>query len=132
MMAPVERRFLSPRRERLLRGLTGHVLDVGAGTGANLPYFKHEARVVAAEPDPAMRAKLERKLAQPTVPVEVSNATAESLPFPDATFDAVVFTLALCTVADPNEALAQARRVLKPGGRLVVLEHVRGEGRLAR
>jgi ubiquinone/menaquinone biosynthesis C-methylase UbiE len=66
------------------------------------------------------------------VPVEVTDAAAESLPFSDASFDAVVFTLVLCTVTDPDRALAEARRVLKPTGRLVALEHVRGTGRLAR
>jgi ubiquinone/menaquinone biosynthesis C-methylase UbiE len=64
--------------------------------------------------------------------VEISDAAAESLPYPDASFDAVVFALVLCTVADPDRALAEAGRVLRASGRLVVLEHVRGEGRLAR
>ena len=132
MNESVERRFVGRRRERLLGALTGQVLDVGAGTGVNVAYFKQAARVVAAEPNPAMRAKLQPKLAQATVPVEVCAARAEALPFPDGAFDHVVFTFALCTVADPNQALIEARRVLRPGGTLVVLEHVRGEGRLAR
>ncbi len=131
MNAPVERHVLGRRRERLLGALTGQVLDVGAGVGANLPYLTHATRVVAVEPGPAMRAKLERKLAQATVPLEVCAASAESLPFPAATFDAVVFTLALCTIPDQGAALAEARRVLKPGGRLAVLEHIRGDAGLA-
>jgi SAM-dependent methyltransferase len=134
---------LGPRRERLLAGLTGDVLDVGAGTGVNLPYFEKATRVVAIEPSAPMRARLQRKAEQVSVPVEVCDATAEAQPcleptvigfdaVADASFDAVVFTLALCTIPDPGAALAEARRVLKLGGQLVVLEHVRGEGKLAR
>jgi ubiquinone/menaquinone biosynthesis C-methylase UbiE len=129
---PREQRIMGERRARLLADLTGEVLDIGAGTGANLRHFRRATRVVAAEPDPAMRKRLVGRLAEARVPVVVGAAAAESLPFPDASFDAVVFTLVLCTVADPDRALAEARRVLKPGGRLVVLEHVRGSGRLAR
>ena len=132
MNAPLERRYLRARRERLLGTLTGQVLEVAAGTGANTPYFTRASRVVAVEPSAAMRARLDRKLDQAVVPLEVRDASAEALPFPNATFDAVVFTLALCTIPHPDTALAEARRVLKPGGKLAVLEHVRGTGRLAR
>jgi ubiquinone/menaquinone biosynthesis C-methylase UbiE len=131
MMLPLERRVLAERRPRLLAGLSGEVLEIGAGTGVNLPHYRAASRVVAAEPDPAMRARLARRVADAPVPVEVADVSAESLPFPDASFDAVVATLVLCTVADPARALAEARRVLRPAGRLVVLEHVRGQGRLA-
>jgi ubiquinone/menaquinone biosynthesis C-methylase UbiE len=130
--APLEREILAPRQTALLTDLSGRVLDVGAGTGANIPYLRTAAHVVAVEPDPAMRRKLARRVAHTPVPVDLSDAAAESLPFPDDHFDAVVFTLVLCTVANPSRALAEARRVLKPGGNLVVLEHVRGTGRLAR
>lgn len=132
MTAPVERDVWGPRRERLLAGLTGDVLDVGAGTGANLPYLTEAKRVTAVEPDAAMRRKLTAKAARAAVRVTVSDAGAEALPCSDASVDAVVFTLVLCSVADPDRALSEARRVLKPGGRLVVLEHVRGTGKLAR
>lgn len=130
--APFEREVLGPRRAGLLAGLSGDVLDVGAGTGANLPHLPATARVVATEPDPAMRRRLVAKAARRLTPVGVDAAAAEALPYPDASFDAVVFTLVLCTVSDPARALAEARRVLRPDGRLVVLEHVRGDGRLAR
>jgi ubiquinone/menaquinone biosynthesis C-methylase UbiE len=132
IVEPLEREVLGERRARLLAGLEGRILDVGAGTGANLPHFDRGARVVALEPDPAMRKRLAAKLAGAPVPVELVAADAESLPFPDASFDAVVCTCVLCTVADLDRALAEARRVLKPEGRLIVLEHVRGTGRLAR
>jgi ubiquinone/menaquinone biosynthesis C-methylase UbiE len=129
--ASFERQILAPRRTSLLADLTGHVLDVGAGTGANLRYLRAAATVVAVEPDAAMRRRLARRAADALVPIDVSDAAAESLPFPSDHFDAVLFTLVLCTVANPERALVEARRVLKPGGTLVVLEHVRGPGRLA-
>jgi ubiquinone/menaquinone biosynthesis C-methylase UbiE len=127
----LEREVLAPRRASLLGELQGQVLDVGAGTGANLPHLHRAERLVATEPDAAMRRRLARKLGDARVPVEVAGVPAESLPFPDATFDAVVFACVLCSVADPEAAVAEARRVLKPAGRLIVLEHVRGAGRLA-
>lgn len=129
---PLERALLAERRARLLADLPGEVLDVGAGTGANLRHFRSARRVVATEPDPAMRRRMAAKLADAPVPAEVADDAAEALRHPDASFDAVVFTLALCTVTDPDRALAEARRVLRPGGRLIVLEHVRGSGSLAR
>ena len=128
----VERAILSERRSRLLAGLDGEVLDVGAGTGANLPYFEKASRVVAAEPDPAMRRRLMAKLGAARVPVEVTADAAETLGHGDASFDAVVFTMVLCSVTGPDRALAEARRVLRPSGRLIVLEHVRGDAGLAR
>lgn len=129
---PLERGILAERRERLLAGLDGDVLDVGAGTGVNLPHFRQARRVVAAEPDPAMRRRLTGNLTAARVPVEVTGDAAETLTHPDASFDAVVFTLVLCTVAGVDRALAEARRVLRPSGRLVLLEHVRSDGALAR
>lgn len=132
MVEPMEREVFGPRRAELLGGLRGDVLDIGAGTGANLGYLANARRVVAAEPDGAMRRRLETVAAFASVPVEVSDAAAENLPFADASFDAVLFTLVLCTVDDPARALSEARRVLRPGGGLIVLEHVRGTGRLAR
>jgi ubiquinone/menaquinone biosynthesis C-methylase UbiE len=132
MTGPLEQGVLGERRAGLLADLGGEVLDVGAGTGANLPHFRAASRVVAAEPDPAMRRRLAAKLAGATVPAELTGDAAEALRQPDASFDAVVFTQVLCTVTDPDQALAEARRVLRPGGQLIVLEHVRGSGSLAR
>ena len=132
MTGPLERAVLTQRRARLLHGLDGQVLDVGAGTGANLPHCQHASQVTAAEPDPAMRRRLTAKAATARVPVEVTSDTAESLRHADASFDAVVFTLVLCSVTSPDRALAEARRVLRPSGQLIVLEHVRGTGSLAR
>jgi len=132
MNSAAERRFIGPRRARLLNTLTGDVLDVGAGTGANLPHLHRAARVVATEPDPAMRRRLAAKVGTAGVTIQVDDAAAEALPYADDSFDAVVFTLVLCTVSDPARALAEAARVLRPDGRLIVLEHVRGAGGVAR
>jgi len=127
-----EARELGRRRAALFSGLTGTVLDVGAGTGANLRHFPAACRVTAVEPDPHMRRRLAAKLDSAAATVTVSDAGAEALPAADASVDAVVFTLVLCTVPDPAAALAEARRVLAPGGRVLFLEHIRGSGRHAR
>ncbi|MHB1509323.1 MAG: class I SAM-dependent methyltransferase [Acidimicrobiales bacterium] len=130
--AHAERTWLGQRRADLVARATGEVLEIGAGTGANLSHYHGVERVVAAEPDPAMRTRLTARLDRAAVPVEVSDAPAEHLGLPDASVDTVVSTLVLCSVADPDATLAELRRVLRPGGQLLVLEHVRGEGRRAR
>lgn len=132
MTGPLEQGVLGERRAGLLADLAGEVLDVGAGTGANLPYLRSASHVVAAEPDPAMRRRMAARLPGAPVPTEITGDVAEALAQPDGSFDAVVFAQVLCTVSDPDRALAEARRVLRPGGRLIVLEHVRGSGSLAR
>jgi ubiquinone/menaquinone biosynthesis C-methylase UbiE len=131
-LEPVERAGLRERRRRLLTELEGEVLEIGAGTGLGLRHYERAARVVAVEPDRYMREQLGTKLADARVPVEVVDGKAEALPFPDASFDAVVSMLVLCSVEDPATALAEVRRVLRPGGRLVLIEHVRGDGLLGR
>ena len=127
-----ERGEMGELREALLAGVEGEVLEIGAGTGWNLPHYRAATRVVAVEPDAGMAKRLPEKLAQARVPVEVVTTQAESLPFPDASFDAVVSTFVLCSVEDPPRVLAELRRVLRPAGRLVLLEHVRGTGRTER
>jgi ubiquinone/menaquinone biosynthesis C-methylase UbiE len=130
--AAAERGWMGRRRLRLLAGAAGSVLEIGGGTGANLPHYRDAGRVVVSEPDPFMRGRLRRKLARARVPVEVSESGAEDLPFRDGSFDAVVSTLVLCSVPNQEKALAEVRRVLRPGGRLLFIEHVRGEGSVAR
>lgn len=127
-----ERKGIAERRRRLLASLEGEIVEIGAGTGLNLPHYARAARVVAVEPDAGMAKRLRRRAWEARVPVEILEAAAETLPFPDASFDHAVSTLVLCSVSDPAAALAEIRRVLRPGGSFVFLEHVRGDGRLAR
>jgi len=132
MGASAERRWMGGRRRRLLAGARGAVLEIGGGTGANLPHYRDVDRVIVAEPDPFMRDRLGQKLADARVTVEISAARAEALPFPDRSFDTVVSTLVLCAVPDQETALDEIRRVLRPGGRLLFIEHVRAAGSTAR
>jgi ubiquinone/menaquinone biosynthesis C-methylase UbiE len=99
----------------------GVVVELGAGTGANLAWYRDVERLVLVEPSPAMRARL----APVAGGAEVVAATADALPLPDGSVDAVVATLVLCSVPDLPAALAEVRRVLRPGGSLLLLEHVR-------
>jgi len=127
-----ERRWMGERRRRLLSGARGAVLEIGGGTGANLAHYRNVDRVTIAEPDRFMRNRIGPKLEEARVPVEVSAAGAEALPYPDGSFDTVVSTLVLCTVPDQEAALDEVRRVLRPGGRLLFIEHVRAAGSAAR
>jgi len=127
-----EKGELGQRRHELVSGLEGEILEVGAGTGLNLPHYERATRVIAVEPDASMARQLHKRAPAAAVPVEIVSGSAEALPFPDGSFDTVVITFVLCSVEDPAVALAEVRRVLRPGGRLVLFEHVRGEARLAR
>ena len=132
MMKVSEEACLRAWRAELLGQLAGEVLEVGAGTGSTLAlYPKAVTRLVMAEPDPHMRRKLLRKRGLSGA-IEVSDASLEGLPFADASFDAVVCSLVLCSVRDQAAALAEIARVLKPGGRLVFLEHVAADGKPGR
>jgi ubiquinone/menaquinone biosynthesis C-methylase UbiE len=114
------------RRRELLAGLSGYVLEVGAGTGANFALYPRDViRVAAVEPELHLRRTAQAAAERAPVVVTVVSGTAESLPFPDATFDAVVYSLVLCSVSSQARALQEARRVLKPGGEVRFLEHVR-------
>lgn len=131
--APAERGWLGDRRRELLAAARGVTVEIGAGTGANLAHLPAGATPVLSEPDPAMRRRLhERVRAAGRADVRVEAWPAEAIGMPDASADTVVSTLALCTVDDPNRALAEVRRVLRPDGELLFMEHVRGTGRRAR
>lgn len=130
IMGLLDRAGLAERRRRLLADARGRVLEVGGGTGLNLPHYRAGDidSVVVVEPDGAMRTRLLRRVASAAVPVEVHETTIESAALPGASFDTVVATLVLCTVDDQAAALAEIKRVLAPGGRLLFLEHVRSPG----
>jgi ubiquinone/menaquinone biosynthesis C-methylase UbiE len=115
-------------RHGLLTAAGGRVLEIGAGTGINIPHYNGRIEsLVVTEPAPAMLRRLER-MAQTRTPLpEVVRAPAEDLPFEDGSFDTVVSTLVLCGVDDQGRALREARRVLRPGGQLLFLEHVRSD-----
>ncbi len=121
-------------RRRLLDGVTGRVLEVGAGTGASFPHYPSTVEALTAvEPEPYLRDRAQEAAARAPIPVEVVDAVAEELPFADASFDAAVASLVLCSVRAPDTALAELQRVLAPGGELRFYEHVRSpERRLAR
>jgi ubiquinone/menaquinone biosynthesis C-methylase UbiE len=131
-LASAESACLGDWRQELLAGAHGDVLEIGAGTGGNLPHYPSDVRrLVLVEPDAAMRARLKRKVGD-RPDVTVVDATAEAIPLPDRAFDVVVSTLVLCSVDSPGRTLAEVWRLLKPGGRLLFLEHVAADDRPGR
>jgi ubiquinone/menaquinone biosynthesis C-methylase UbiE len=112
-------------RREALGGLTGRVFELGAGTGANFSHYPATVTgLVAAEPEPYLRTRARDAASKATIEVEVVDAVADALPFEDGAFDAAVACLVLCTVPDQAQALAELRRVLRPGGELRFYEHV--------
>jgi ubiquinone/menaquinone biosynthesis C-methylase UbiE len=119
---------LREMRRELLAGARGRVLELGAGTGANVELYPDAVEeLVLAEPDPHMTKHLRAKLAESGRTAEVVETPAERLPYDDSSFDTAVVTLVLCTAPDPQASLAEIARVLKPGGQLLFIEHVRSE-----
>lgn len=116
-----------PYRQRLLAGLEGDILEIGAGTGSNCRYFAAGARLHAVEPNAAMHPHLERAAVAHGLRLHLAPLIAERLDAPDASMDAAVSTLVLCSVKDPVKVLQEVRRVLRPGGRFYFLEHVLAE-----
>jgi SAM-dependent methyltransferase len=127
-MRDVEARVLASRRAALLVGLSGKVLEIGAGTGANLKHYPLGLCPVLTEPDRFMLQNLGAASASVS---NIAQAGGHQLPFPAGRFDAVVCTLVLCSVPDVAATLSEVRRVLRPAGRFLFIEHIRDEGRRA-
>lgn len=126
MAAAMDEGGMTERRRELLAGLSGEVIEVGAGHGVNFAHYPAEVtRVVAVEPEPRLRAQAQAVAAEAAVAVEVVPGVAEHLPVAEASVDAVVFCMVLCSLPDVGAALAEARRVLKPGGQVRFMEHER-------
>ena len=127
-MREVESRVLASRRAVLLGGLSGEMLEIGAGTGANLKHYPLGLCPVLTEPD---RFMLQNLGAPSDRASNVAQAGGQQLPFPASRFDAVVCTLVLCSVPDVAATLSEVRRVLRPAGRFLFIEHIRDQGRRA-
>jgi ubiquinone/menaquinone biosynthesis C-methylase UbiE len=118
-------------RKEMLAGLSGRVLEVGPGNGLNFPHYPLSVQeVVAVEPEPYLRSRAAEAAAAAPVPIRVADGTADELPAADGSFDAVVVSGLLCSVADPSAALREFRRVLRPDGELRFYEHVRSRDAL--
>jgi ubiquinone/menaquinone biosynthesis C-methylase UbiE len=123
---PLEWLILRRLRQRVFPSLRGEVLELGVGTGINLPLYGPEAQVTGCDTSGEMLVRAARRRVRGSVPL--IEGDIQYLPFADASFDAVAASLTFCSVTDPVQGLAEARRVLRPGGRLVLLEHTRGSG----
>ncbi|WP_227938088.1 class I SAM-dependent methyltransferase [Alkalihalobacillus deserti] len=128
MMDLLERKLINSWRKDLLQHAKGMVLEIGSGTGINFPIYRECIEVIAVEPNHYMiqRAERRRNLAQ--VPIKIIEKKAEAIPFPDEYFDTIVITLVLCSVDNQEQVLREMKRVLKPNGTILVLEHVQMEG----
>jgi ubiquinone/menaquinone biosynthesis C-methylase UbiE len=128
-MSGPEKAGLRQHRASLLPRARGRVLEIGGGTGANIPFYGPGVEeLVITEPEEPMARRLESKLASaPALRARLVRTQAEQLPFEDASFDFAVSTLVLCTVNDQARALGEIRRVLRPGGELLFIEHVRSD-----
>jgi ubiquinone/menaquinone biosynthesis C-methylase UbiE len=120
-----ERWLFHDGRQWVCAQAQGDVLEIAVGTGRNLPYYPPEVRLAGIELSPAMLAIAQRRAEELGRQVDMQVGNAQALAFPDRSFDTVVCTLALCTIPDPSLAVKEAARVLRPGGHLLLLEHVR-------
>jgi ubiquinone/menaquinone biosynthesis C-methylase UbiE len=116
--------FVAKHRHILLRQAGGEILEIGFGTGLNLPHYPEQVRkITVVDPNPGMRRKAEKRIEQSGIDVELRLGSGEQLPFEEDTFDCVVSTFTLCSIEDVCRAIGEVYRVLKPGGRFLFLEH---------
>lgn len=120
----LERRFLGEPRATVCGRASGDVLELGIGTGANLPHYRRETRLTGLDFSPAMLRQAQRRASGLRLDLRTVHSDADALPFADASFDAVVATYLLCSVPSVTGTLAEIRRVLRPGGRLLLADHV--------
>ena len=118
-------RPLYPARRLVVPEARGHVLELGVGTGLNFGLYHEVASLAGVDPDPFMLQRARARAAELGLPIELHQTGAEALPFDRARFDTIVMTFTLCTIPDVGASLTEARRVLKPGGRLLFVEHTR-------
>ncbi|WP_416826317.1 class I SAM-dependent methyltransferase [Ectobacillus polymachus] len=122
---PLENRGLQRFRKDLIGKATKHVLEIGCGTGLNFPFYTPAALVTAVDPNTKMLQKAKQRAQLADANISVIEGTVEYLPFPDNTFDSVVCTLVLCSVPNVNQAITELRRICKPNGTMLFLEHIR-------
>jgi ubiquinone/menaquinone biosynthesis C-methylase UbiE len=127
-----ERRLFADGRQWICSQATGDVLEVAIGTGRNLPYYPQGIRLTGIEFSPAMLELAQREADRLGRQVDLRLGDAQALDLPDASFDTVVCTLSLCAIPDERLAITEMRRVLRPGGRLLLLDHVAGTPRWVR
>lgn len=111
-------------RQEQLAAVEGEILEIGVGTGLNLPHYPpHIRRIVTVDPNPGMNKRLQRRIDQTGMEVDKRVISSEELPFDEGTFDCVVSTITLCSIPDATRAMSELYRVLRPGGRILFLEH---------
>ncbi|MEN8233383.1 MAG: class I SAM-dependent methyltransferase [Actinomycetota bacterium] len=126
VLTPTERAGTREQRRRMMDGVTGRIVEIAAGTGLNVPFYPETAdEIHAVEPDRHMVDRLVRKAPGSPVPLFLYRGDAHHLPFTDEIFDGAIVAFSLCTIPDPTRALDEVHRVVRPGGILRFLEHVR-------
>jgi ubiquinone/menaquinone biosynthesis C-methylase UbiE len=120
----MDRPFWGKYREAQLASVNGEILEIGVGTGLNLPHYpSHVRKIVTADPNPGMNERLQLRIDETGIEVDKQIISSESLPFDEATFDCVVSTITLCSIPDVKQAMSELFRVLRAGGRILFLEH---------
>ena len=127
---PMERMFFSKLRREMLEGVKGKVLDVGVGTGKNLPYYPEGIKLTGIDISPKMLEKARKRANKLGIKVDLEVMDVEDVRFPDQTFDFIVVTFVFCSATDPVKGLRELARVLKDDGTILLLEHVRSENRV--